>query len=764
MGVKYRNVSSESQEGSLTNRANQSRCGRAVILSAMLCGVASPALAQPQPDQPTADASAATQPSADEGVGDIVITAERRTQNLQDVSISATVLTGNDLSERGVTEVHDLQQVAPSLAINTYNRSVFVNIRGVGIAQSAPTSNPGVAFYIDGQLVPHEFFIGQGFYDIGSLEVLRGPQGTLTGQNSTGGAIYIRSTAPEFDSFSGSLDASAGNYNAFRWVAAVGAGDDIGAVRVAYLHDQRDSYTRNIGPSGTTPGNSNTDSIRVNIGLRSRDDTFHFNLRGEYFNTDTDNNAVKNRADLVTRNPRVIEEDAISFLRTRGYRISGEATWEFVPGIQARGLVSVQNGQVRDQVDGDRTATAPAIPAGLPASAANRALFPGRVGLNLTDVRTFIGEANLMSTGHRRFNWVVGGFYMNDDVLVDLFRDNHNRRTFVASDATISLDALNESKSVFGQVNFFASDVIELVAGARYSWDSQDLVIHQVQGPVLNPAPVNSTSSSQLTGRLAVNLHLNNNLMLYGTASRGYKAGGNNSTPGQAPYTPETNTVYEAGVKSTMLGRHLRANLSVFYSDYRDIQLLSTITLPITQNVPSGHAYGAELELTAHFGGFTGSLGGSYLHAEFGQAACLTNSGSRPAPIPDPCPGVDQEVPRGRTLPFSPKWTINAGAAYEIPLNSSEMALTPRVQWSHLSSQFATPFPAVDTIVPGRDVFDARLTWRINRRYSIEAFVDNFTNETYVASQVQNATSAIGGIIYGAPRTYGMRAIVNFGS
>lgn len=119
----------------------------------------------------------------------IVVTAERREQSLQDVPISATVLSGEELQRKGVNNLNDIQQVAPSVAINTFNRSTFINIRGVGIAQSAPTSNPGVAYYIDGQLIPHEQFIGHSFYDIGTIEVLRGPQGTLTGQNSTGGAI-----------------------------------------------------------------------------------------------------------------------------------------------------------------------------------------------------------------------------------------------------------------------------------------------------------------------------------------------------------------------------------------------------------------------------------------------------------------------------------------------------------------------------------------------------------------------------------------------
>ena len=133
---------------------------------------------------------------------EVVVTAERREQNLQDMPISATVFDAEELARRGVTDLNDIQTVAPSVAINVVNRSTFVNIRGVGIAQSAPTSNPGVAFYIDGQLIPHEQFIGQSFFDIASIEVLRGPQGTLSGQNSTGGAVYVRTPAPQYGVYS----------------------------------------------------------------------------------------------------------------------------------------------------------------------------------------------------------------------------------------------------------------------------------------------------------------------------------------------------------------------------------------------------------------------------------------------------------------------------------------------------------------------------------------------------------------------------------
>src|SRR5687768_12295418 len=190
---------------------------------------------------------------------EVLVTAERREANLQTVPISATVLTASALAAQGVDNVVEIQQVAPSVAINTYNRSTFINIRGVGISQSAPTSNPGVAYYIDGVFIPHEQFIAQSFFDFESIEVLRGPQGTLTGQNSTGGAIYVRTPTPDFDEFSGYIDQTAGDHDWYRTVGAVNVpiGDTL-ALRVSGVYDDRGGFSDNIGPSSSDPG-SGTD-------------------------------------------------------------------------------------------------------------------------------------------------------------------------------------------------------------------------------------------------------------------------------------------------------------------------------------------------------------------------------------------------------------------------------------------------------------------------------------------------------------------------
>ena len=565
-----------------------------------LVGVAGAALAAIGPVAAHAQAAAedkTTTPTADakpqdnqQGLADIVITAERRTQSLQQVPIAATVLDAGDLSRKGVANVADLQSVAPSVAINTYNRSTFINIRGVGIAQSAPTSNPGVAFYIDGQLIPHEQFIAPSFYDIGSIEVLRGPQGTLTGQNSTGGAVYVRTPDPDFDKTSGYIDGTYGSFNALKVVGAVNvAFSDEVALRVAAVRDQRDSFTDNIGPSPSNPGNLKLWAGRMNLAIRSPDDVLRANLRIDYFDSKSDNNAVKRRNDPIA-NPFVIEEDARSFQNQNGGKISGETKIKVSEGIDFRTIFSYQDFTTIDQTDGDRSATALPRPG------------PGRVSLVSTAINTFTGEVNLLSRGERDFNWVVGAFYLDETVDVLSRRDNNHTTDFFSSTSTFKTSANNTTKSVFGQVNWFATKPLELIAGLRYSDDRQ--VYNRIipaGPPVIGIGPVGVQHSTKLTGKLGINYHLGKNL-LYVTASEGYKAGGVNLTIGTANFQPEKNRVYEAGFKTQFLDNQLRVNGDIFYSRYSNIQLSSLAGgLPVTQNAARGKSYGAELEITGQF-------------------------------------------------------------------------------------------------------------------------------------------------------------------
>ncbi len=690
---------------------------------------------------------------------EVIVTAERRQVNLQDVPISATVLSASALADQGVDNVLEIQQVAPSVVINTYNRSTFVNIRGVGIAQSAPTSNPGVAYYVDGVYIPHEQFIALSFFDIEALEVLRGPQGTLTGQNSTGGAIYVRTPAPTFDKFSGFVDQTIGDYNWYRTVAALNAPlTDNLAVRISGVYDTRDSFTDNIGPSPSEPGSGEDTAARVALRYQPTDGAT-IDLRYEYFKRETDYNAIKNRADLVTADPFTIEEDARSFMNQDGYRASLEGRFDLADTLQLRVLTSYADADNEDQADGDRTATALPVPPQLPTNGANTTLFPGRVGLTRQSITTSVSELNLLSTGDAPLQWVIGAFYLDEKTPVEVLRDNRNTRDFVQSNSSIVAEALNTSASVFGQVDYRFSTAWSVDLGLRYSDDKQEYTRFVLPGA---PPPgcfpcTNTAESTETTGRLGVKYFASDDTLLYATASKGYKAGGVNLDPRLATFGPETNEVFEVGMKSTLADGHLRVNGDVFFSDYQGIQL-SALTpvgtppalLPNTLNAAPAEIYGAEIELTGQFDAFGFNLGVSALNSEFTEDAILTDSETN----------TNRLVPKGSTIPFAPELTVTGGVQYEFRLGQTR--LTPRIQVSYVDEQLATPFRYASTTVPSHTVTDVRLTWVPVESLRLEGFATNALDETYIAVQLQDASSARGGYIYGAPLQYGVRATFAF--
>jgi iron complex outermembrane receptor protein len=345
----------------------------------------------------------------------------------------------------------------------------------------------------------------------------------------------------------------------------------------------------------------------------------------------------------------------------------------------------------------------------------------------------------------------------------------------VVSNSSIIAEAKNESTSGFGQVDIRFTDRFELNVGARYSEDSQDYTRFALPG--INPKPgvcfpCNTVAeSSETTGKLGGKFYLNDNTMFYATASKGYKAGGVNLDPNLAVFGPETNTVGELGIKTTIADGQLRINADVFYSKYKDIQVAAlvaispTATAPATVNGPEADIYGGELELLGQFGALGFNLGVSVLHTETTESQILTNSAI--------VPSQEKPVPEGTELPFSPPVSLSAGIEYGLKVGNG--TLTPRLQASYIDSQWATFFqtpyqptpttsfnPDVLTKVPSHTVVDFRLTYVPIKQLQLEAFVSNLLDETYIAVQVQEASSASGGYLYGAPRQIGGRIKYSF--
>ena len=737
----------------------------------------------------TATASTAAAP-ATSVLPEVVVTAERRTQNLQQTPISATVLGSTQLEKQGVNRVADLQAVSPSLAINTYNRSTFINIRGVGIAVSAPTSTPGVAYYIDGAFIPHETNIGNTFYDLESVEVLRGPQGTLTGQNSTGGAIYTRTPDPRFDKVFGYIDQTIGDYSDYKTVGAVNLPfTSTLAMRLAATHEQRDSFTTNVG-GPNQPGNVNFTSFRANLEYKP-DDKAQVNVRYENDANNNNGNAYKNRFAYLTNfpngavnpfynpNPRQITEDANGYFHQNGYRADLEAKYLIIPQLQLRYMGSYQYGNVHDLVDGDRSTAPPSqVAIGLAAN------VKGRLGYTSTTNDILLNEFDLISQGDGPFQYVLGVFAMDETVPVVLSNDavdTVNLSTALPAqlggtgpNPTIA-KTLNTSRSVFGQITYRFSSKWQLIAGLRYSADRQSYTRIGIPGfPLNGPALATNESSNQPTGRVALNYNYSDSTLFYGSVSRGYKAGGVNLTQANpainlpANFAPETNTVEEVGVKTDVLDRRLRINADVFVSQYAN-QQLSTLTNttpanPYTTNVPAANAYGAELELFTRIQNFAFNGGLAYLNARTGSTVSLADNSVNAA--------VLRTVASGTTLPFSPQWTANFGL--ERNFMFGEMRVTPRIQVNYVSQQWSTIFEtqastalqpgAVNTLtlVPAHTTMDLRLTFEPKPGLQLEGYVTNVFNALYIAAQVQDSSSANGGIIYGAPRQVGGRLIYKF--
>jgi iron complex outermembrane receptor protein len=312
---------------------------------------------------------------------------------------------------------------------------------------------------------------------------------------------------------------------------------------------------------------------------------------------------------------------------------------------------------------------------------------------------------------------------------------------------------------VFGQVDYRLSEQWAVDVGLRHSEDKQEYTRFLIPGP---PPPgcfpcTTDVDSNETTGRVGLKFYASDDVMLYGTVSRGYKAGGINLDPRLANYEPETNEVGELGFKTTVADGRLRVNGAVFYSEYDGIQLSSLVPvgtppalLPNTLNAAPAEIYGAELELTGQFGGFGFNVGLSALQSEFTEDALLTDSQTN----------TNRLVPEGSAVPFAPEFTANAGVQYEFLIGS--MTLTPRLQASYLDEQQSTPFRYTQTIVPSRTIADFRVTLVPMDNLRIEAFANNLFDKEYISAQVQDASSARGGIIFGAPRQYGVRAKFDF--
>ncbi|MXP26712.1 TonB-dependent receptor [Altererythrobacter indicus] len=713
---------------------------------------------------PTAFAQTSEATASD--ITEIVVTAQRRDENLQDVPIAITALNGDNLDAKAVERISDLQFAAPSLSITDQGLTQSVNIRGIGISSGSPAVANGVATYIDGVFQP-PIMTSSSFYDIASIEVLRGPQGTLVGSNSTGGAIFINTKDPSLGAVEGYAEASYGNYDAFSAEGAINLPiSSTLAIRAAGTSRTRDSYYTDLGPFKNHAGKLDEQAGR--LGILFEPGSFKAIGKIEWVDKNTggyayrpilgtafDNNRTDNIRELTYNAPTLNHE--------RGFLSSLRLSYTLDNGIELRSVSGYTNKRINNLYDSDG------------------AILPGKAGQSPNQTqdqfvreRQWSQEFNIISPTDGVFNWILGGYYQKNKVDVDI-----QTASDVPTDPTDIVQGQNKTTwGVFAQTGYHLTDALELQVGARYSHfkaKGAGSVTIGAGGPIFGPNGLQvadlagSHQDGRMTGKVTLNYKADNNNVFYVFAARGYKPGGANSAVSE--FGPETVWDYEAGWKATLLDGHLQSQLGGFYMDYSNFQFDARDTgtgQTGVFNVANATIKGIEWQGQASFGGFNMDGGIAYVDSHL-DAVTLVNQRALPALSqygPQCADGVESNPPvcfnykpyivtagDGPNL-FSPKWSYNIGAQYEFDFGRA--TLTPRVNYAYVGSRWTNLVynPELDYL-KGRGLLSAQVTLKMDD-WTLVAYGTNLADKKYVSGQSGNNE------FYGAPREYGVRASVRF--
>ncbi|MDB5577573.1 MAG: TonB-dependent receptor [Bradyrhizobium sp.] len=701
----------------------------------------------------TTAAGATTQVDQDgSGLEEIVVTAQRRAENLQDVPVAVTALTSNSLASKGISNTTDLGSVTPGLSYSTVVGSALPRIRGIGSAISLGGNENPVATYIDGVYIASAAASVLSFNNIEQVAVLKGPQGTLFGRNATGGLIQITTRDPQ-QAFAGEASATYGNLDTIGGTAYLtgGLAENLAADLAVFYNDQRDGFGRNL-TTGSEINKARDFAARSKIKLSIGNDTT-IRLALDYAHTRAAAPAFRpiygslpitglpftgGKFDIANEtDPSLVSEQGGGSL---------SVTHNF-GAINLLSITAYRKTSFHTLFDIDK----------LPA-------FISRSDLNQPQ-HQFSQELQLQSKGRGPFRWVVGGYYFNSSASYDPLVIST-----VPSDLIISSTQKTESIAAFGQASYEFAPKTTITIGLRYTDENKD---YQGQGVValrtgvttINPAIFGTLKARKLTWRAALDHHFTDTILGYISYNRGFKSGGFN--PQQfaqplTPFQPEVLDAGEAGLKMELLDRHLRLNTAGFYYKYKNIQInafqngISTI-----YNAASATIYGFDLDATAvATRNLSFTLGASWLHDRYGDFPGAVISTPR-VPNGTTILGGNATAAgnaEGNRLSLTPDWTLNLGADYVIPLPNGSINLS--ANFFHSDGWRAEPDNRIGQ--KPYNLVNASATWLFgpNRDYSVKLFAKNIGNVAYAVQM--NAQPQADGVAIGAGRTYGVTLGVKF--
>ena len=732
-------------------------------------------------------------------IEEIVVTAQKREQSAEDVGIAITAFSGDQIKQLGFQNSIDIVAHTPGMTFGTptaEGNNANLSLRGIALNDFSDNNESPVAVYVDEVYVSAIAGATFQLFDIERVEVLRGPQGTLFGRNTSGGLAHFITRKPDYEEFSGYVDLTLAENDQIKSELAVNAPlGDKAALRVSLAQNRFDAYVKNRVPNVREPNDGDSIAGRVQLAIQPSDNVeMVFNLH--YAEEDSIDGSWQHQAtqpagplgDISVPLPASVDLygtcagcDGFAYRDTDGDPWEGDydrgapliientggsfnLTWDLNENLTLDVITAFEN---YERFFGEDTDLGP---------------FAGIVPTFDSEIDQFTQEIRL-SGSTDTLRWVTGLYYF----------DSEAKGTIDAGVVTLSADGLapgcnddacrppeedffifysnwweqdTTSWSAFGQVEFDLSEQLTLIAGLRYTDEERDMEIYaqDLAGIIGLPGNIfadftegtvgnlTENDSDNVTGKLELDWHVDDDTMLYGFVSRGVKAAGFNSgildfqgvfnglTPETVPFDEETLTAYEVGLKTRLWDGIGRLNISAFYYDYEDFQAFQFSNLGQIIFNTDATVNGAEIEFVVSPTDRLDLLFG----VGFINEAEAEDIGSAGGAI------------RDRDMVLAPEWQLNTIIRYNIPIGESNLAL----QWDgfYQTEQY---FDLQNHPVSESDaysVWNAKVVWTsADAKWNVTGWVNNVFEEEYLVYTF-DFTAAFGynQLGYGRPRWAGI--------
>jgi iron complex outermembrane receptor protein len=653
---------------------------------------------------------------------EVIVTAQKRSESVQRVAAAVSVVDSAKLTNAGVTDLTTVSNLASGLSITPVRTQAFIFIRGVGQTLTSPNADAAVAVNLNGVYLPAEI-AGTAFFDVDRVEILRGPQGTLYGRNSTGGVVNIASRMPG-DKYGVDGFVEVGNYNRFQVVGGVNIPltDDFRS-RTAVTVVKHDGYFNN--------GEDDQDSYAVRqTFVWTPSDRTKITAVGSYGKDGGIGNVLQNipfqecGERCATFNPQALGYGYSAKTYEGSLQVSHQLNdtlgLTYIGGYNRLNLRTVNS-----------------IFTGPP-------LGPLRIDERI-ESQSHEGRLNISLP---RLQGIVGLYYYD--------QSSYYRQDAQPTAAQRLINPFNgdgEGSAVFGQATYTLTDALRLTAGLRYSHNEKSIsgfnsTYNAAGAQILLRPFAGSTSLNRTDWKVGVEYDLAPAVMLYGNVSTGFSPGGFSTGPavvGQLPaaqFKEVTLLAYAGGVKSRVLDNRLTLNLEGFYYDYDNYQVSARDLLTaqnLVFNAAKATVYGAQLDANARPTDHdTLSFSATYLHA-------VADTLRTPGAIFD-----------GFDLPYSPKWTVNAFYQHAFDVGSDGAQIRGSINFKYASGRWALYTHAPGFYIKSNTHTDLNLGYYApDDRWSIQAFVRNAEDEL-VKTSCGNAIPGLAGCFFEPPRTYGL--------